>query len=201
MGKGSGQTRKSYPGSEDTPRNYDKEWNDMVNAIYTGGDLDMDVWDEMSSSQRELALMEGGFTGLISDEFDQGMLYYEDKKSQFVSSLAEALSNELANGMDETTVFTIGYKNGQVKRISHGDNEVGDMGVTNRQSFSTQKEKVQSALSDRKINFIIKTDGYSQPTYYVTRDGMNDLKQYGGFEQWKKGRGEKRRDYVQDDWI
>lgn len=30
---------------------------------------------------------------------------------------------------------------------------------------------------------------------------MAALKRYGGFEEWHNGRGERHRDYIQDDWI
>ena len=56
----------------------------------------------------------------------------------------------------------------------------------------------------RKVEAIIRSDGYNQPTYYIskgsTTDGETAMRKYG-FELWKNGRGDKKRDYIQDDWI
>ena len=69
-------------------------------------------------------------------------------------------------------------------------------------SWRTAWTIIKNSLNLRNLVFILRTDGYEEPNYWVKNDvGLRLLKKYGEFEEWKNGRGEKRRDYIQDDWI
>ena len=35
----------------------------------------------------------------------------------------------------------------------------------------------------------------------MNNKGKELFKKFGNFEEWKNGRGEIKRDYIQDDWI
>lgn len=212
MGKNSGNTRRSTPSSSspsNSPERYmtPTRMDAIADKIAKGGyvSIDDEAWvDEMTLDERELTLMLAGFTGLTNEELDEnGTFYVPLDKDRLVEEFQEALSNEVAyNGMDENTFFTIGYKDGSRKYLSHDENDFDDAKITYTQSPSTQWSKAKSALKLRDVAYILRSDGYQEPNYWANgKDGLNLLKQYGGFEEWKKGRGERRRQYIQDDWI
>ena len=190
-----------------TPELQDK----IAETIHKGGYVYFDdmelihVWnDVMELEERELTLMLAGFTGLTNEELEtNGTLYFPIAKDEILSMLSEALINELQGyGMDESFMFTIGYKDGTVKTYSHGDCDfTPKRPLTNYQYGRTQDRIIRSSLHLREITFIIMSDGYQEPTYFATKNGLPALKKYGGFEEWHNGRGERRRDYIQDDWI
>ena len=190
-----------------SPEQQDK----LAEIIHKGGYVTFEspglahVWcDLMDLNQRELTLMMAGFTGLTNEELEtNGTLYFPIAKEDVLSLLIEALRNELQNyGMDDSTLFTIGYKDGTIKTYSHDDCDfTPNRPLTDNQSCSTQEKIIRSSLRMRDIAFIIMSDGYEEPVYYVTKDGLTALKQYGSFEEWHNGVGERQRDYIQDDWI
>ena len=163
------------------------------------------VWNEvMDLEHRELTLMMAGFTGLTNEELEtNGTLYFPITKEDVLSLLSEALLNEfLGYGMDDSYMFTIGYKDGTIKTYSHGDCDfTPKRPLTNYQYGRTQEKIIRSSLHLRDIAFIVMSDGYEEPVYYTTKEGLTALKKYGDFEEWHDGRGEKQRDYIQNDWI
>lgn len=184
----------------------------LVDIIHKGGYVNFDqsndllhVWqDLMELSDRELTLMLAGFTGLTNEELESSAtLYFPVPKKNLLNLLEDCLVNELTGyGFEETTSFTIGYKDGTVKYYCEVDCDfTPKQPLTSNQSSSTQYKIVRSSLNIRNIDFIIMTDGYEEPTYFATKEGLPALKKYGGFEEWHNGRGEKQRDYIQDDWI
>lgn len=189
-----------------TPEQQDR----LAKIINKGGFVSMEaeeshIWsDVMDLNQRELTLMMAGFTGLTNEELEtNGTLYFPVSKKEMLDLLIEALRNELQGyGMDDSTMFTIGYKDGTVKTYSHDDCDfIPKQPLTDNQSCSTQEKIIRSALQTRNITFIIMSDGYEEPVFFVTKEGVPSLKQYGDFEEWYKGVGERQRDYIQDDWI
>lgn len=191
---------------------YTPEQQDAIaEIIHKGGYVCLDdkelyhVWSEiMDLEQREITLMLAGFTGLTNEELEiNGTLYFPVTKDRILVELCEALRNELQGyGMIDGTMFTIGYKNGTIKTYSHDDCDFTPKHpLTNNQYGSTQERIIRSSLQLREITFIIMSDGFQEPTYYATKSGLPALKKYGGFEEWHNGRGEKQRDYIQDDWI
>ena len=190
-----------------TPELQDK----IAETIHKGGYVYFDdnelihVWNDiMELEERELTLMLAGFTGLTNEELEtNGTLYFPIAKDEILSMLSEAFINELQGyGMDESFMFTIGYKDGTVKTYSHGDCDfTPKRPLTNYQYGRTQDRIIRSSLHLREITFIIMSDGYQEPTYFATKNGLLALKKYGDFEEWHNGRGERRRDYIQDDWI
>ena len=183
----------------------------LAKIIGKGGYVTIDdanlvqVWqDVMNVEQRELTLMLAGFTGLTNEELESsGTLYFPIPKKDILDFLVECLRNEVAGyGMDDSIMFTIGYKDGSVKTFSHDDCDFSPIRpLTNNQYGSTQEKIIRSSLNLKNLSFIIMTDGYQEPTYFTTKSGLPALKKYGGFEIWHNGRGEKQRDYIQDDWI
>ena len=190
-----------------TPEQQDK----IAEIIHKGGYVSLDenklihVWyDIMDLEQRELTLMLAGFNGLTNEELEtNGTLYFPVAKVEILSLLCEALINELQGyGMDDSYVFTIGYKDGTVKTYSHDDCDfIPKRPLTIYQYGRTQDGIIRSSLHLRDIAFIIMSDGYEEPIYFATKEGLPALKRYGGFEEWHNGVGERRRDYIQDDWI
>lgn len=65
-----------------------------------------------------------------------------------------------------------------------------------KQAYTNAKK----ALRLGSVAAIIRTDAGGQPTFYLAKGGEQRMREYG-FELWKNGRGEKKRDYIQDDWI
>ena len=187
-----------------------EQQEELVRIIAKGGFVSFEmeqyqVWqDLMNLEERELTLMMAGFTGLTNEELETfGSIYIPVGKEEILSILVEALSNELQGyGMDDSTMFTIGYKDGNIVNYSHIDCDfTPKRPLTNNQSGSTQDKIIRSSLNIRDIAFLIMTDGYEEPIYFATKDGMAALKRFGGFEEWHNGRGEHQRDYIQDDWI
>ena len=183
----------------------------IAEIIHKGGYVYFDdnelthVWnDVMDLEHRELTLMMAGFTGLTNEELEtNGTLYFPIAKDKILSMLSEALINELLGyGMDDSYMFTIGYKDGTIKTYSHGDCDfIPVRALTAYQYGRTQDKIIRSSLHLREITFIIMSDGYQEPTFFATNNGLPALKIYGGFEQWHNGVGERQRDYIQDDWI
>ena len=191
---------------------YTREQQDALAAIIgKGGFVTIDdselvrVWqDIMDVDQRELTLMLAGFTGLTNEELETtGTLYFPMSKKDILDLLVEALRNEMAGyGMDDSLMFTIGYKDGSVKTFSHDDCDFSPIRpLTDNQYGSTQEKIIRSSLNLKDLSFIIMTDGYQEPTYFATKSGLTSLKKYGDFEEWHNGRGEKQRDYIMDDWL
>ena len=194
-----------------TEKNYTpQQQEELIRIIAKGGFVSFEmeqyqVWqDLMRLEDRELTLMMAGFTGLTNEELETfGSIYFPITKEDILSILVEALSNELQGyGMDDSTMFTIGYKDGTIVNYSHLDCDfTPKRPLTNNQSGSTQDKVIRSSLNTRDIAFLIMTDGYEEPVYYATKNGMATLKRYGGFEEWHNGRGERQREYIQDDWV
>ena len=215
MAKASGGTRTVQNQTQNPPsiqpeRYMTPERMDAIAEVISKGGtisfdrVDADAWSDMTLDERELTLMLAGFSGLTNEELeDTGTIYSPIAKSQLVEEFQDALANELGfHGMDDSTMFTIGYKDGTRKYLSSMDNDFEDAGITPSQGSRTQWAKAKSALRLRDVAYIIRTNGYDEPNYYANGEqGMQLLKSYGGFEQWKKGCGEKNRQYIQDDWI
>lgn len=191
---------------------YTQEQQDKIaEIIHKGGYVSLDdkelihVWyDMMDLEQRELTLMLAGFNGLTNEELEtNGTLYFPVAKDEILSMLCEALINELLGyGMDDSYMFTIGYKDATVKTYSHDDCDfTPKRPLTIYQYGRTQDNIIRSSLHLRDIAFIIMSDGYEEPVYFATKNGLPTLKRYGCFEEWHNGVGERRRDYIQYDWI
>lgn len=211
MGRGRGGNRGGRPANsrggkqeakKPTAPSYDEIWDKLTDAIFKGENFDYNFWDGLTTEQKELALMQGGFTGLIGDDFENGMLYYptEDKK-HLLSWMADDIANSNdVYGMDDSVHWTVKYTDGTTKNLSEGDSDYYEDWRGKSSAFT--KRRTAQLIQTSKIAWILRTDGYDQPSYWVKDEkALASLKKYGGFERWKKGRGEKRRDYVQDDWI
>ena len=215
MAKASGSTRRSSPSSQASasvqPERYmtPERMDAIADVISRGGYVsferqDNEAWQDMTLDERELTLMLAGFTGLTNEELDDaGTIYVPIAKQRLVEEFQEALANEMGfNGMDDSVTFTVGYKDGSRKYLSEMENDFSDSGITPQMTSRSQWTRAKQALRLRDVAYIIRSDGYQEPNYWANgADGMQQLKQYGGFEEWKKGRGEKRRQYIQDDWI
>ena len=184
----------------------------LAQIIHKGGFVDfgqdkdlVHVWqDLMDLEERELTLMHAGFTGLTNEELESNAtLYFPVEKKDILDMLFEAIDNEEAGyGMDDSTMFIVGYRDGDIKTFQHNDCDFKTVRpLTNNQSWSTHSKIISTSLKVQQIVFLMMSDGYEEPVYFATRQGLPMLKKYGGFEEWHNGRGEKRRDYIQDDWI
>ena len=206
MAKTSGGVRGGNTARETEQKgpSYEEKYNALLDDIAKGRAFLSDIWDDMNQDQRELALMEAGFSGLIGEDLDMGNLYYAGDKDALLSRLEEDIVNENdpAYGMDDSTSWTIRYTDGRTRSLSRGMDNDFEIKMSAAGSYSANYRKARSAIQVSKVAWILKSDGYDQPEYYVRNDAaMADLKKYGGFERWKNGRGEKRRNYIQDDWV
>lgn len=200
MSKGNGSIRSNASAPQPT---YTELQDRVVSQIAKGEIPDYDIWSDMSYDEKELALELAGFTGLASeDDIDNGDLYIAESRADFVSTLADDLSNIAGGyGIMDDRYYTFGYKDGSQKEINEYTNDFEGV-VKEGSSFTADKNKVNALLGDRNLLFVTRTSGSDQPKYFVkNKEGMKALKKYGNFEEWKNGRGEKRRDYIQDDWI
>ena len=70
MAKNSGNTRRKNPSTSVNEQEglSQRQWDAIVSGIAKSGDIDYDQWQELDQEQQELALMEAGFTGAISDD-------------------------------------------------------------------------------------------------------------------------------------
>jgi hypothetical protein len=205
MGKQSGGTRKKGPNKASQMIDYltDAEYNSIIDDI-VNKNTPNDAWNKMSQDQRELALMEAGFSGAISDDFDLGNIYYEVSKDSIVDFVRDDIQNRsIDDGIyfDDSISVHILYKDGKRKYIDESTNDFDDIHITDNMSYKGQKTAAQNGLKISKVAAIIRYDGYDQPRYYVAKGYESMLKEYAGFEYWKNGRGEKKRDYIQDDWV
>lgn len=202
MAKASGGTRTKTPNKEYNADGITgKQWDSLVKTIANGDIPDIDLWDELNQEQHQTILMEAGFSGAISDDLDQGQIYLPIYKKDIVAEFQDALVNEMQGyGMDDSTSYTVLYKDGTRKYLSHDmENDFEDTKISvkmPKQSYTNAK----NALKISNVAAIIRSDGYGQPRYYVAKGGEQAMRDYG-FEFWKGGKGEKKRDYIQDDWI
>lgn len=182
------------------------EMDSVVSSFANGDPVDSDIVDKMDVSQIELALMEAGFTGATSDDLDNGVAYYSQTKEDMVALFRDDIVNELYfdYGMDDSVLYTILYKDGTKKHLSHDDSSDFD-NVHFTSGFGKRTYEIaRKALDIRNVAAIIRSDGYGQPRYYLSQSRSIDAKymmQQYGFEFWENGRGEKQRDYIQDDWL
>lgn len=201
MVKSSGGTRAKKPTNNSSDYLSESQYQSLVKSIAKNDIPNTDLWEQLSKEQQELALMEAGFSGAITDELENGTVYIEAEKKDLVFSFQEDLVNEMEGyGMDDSTSWTILYKDGSKKYLSHDmENDFADTHITknmSKQAYTNAK----NALKLSKVAAIIRTDGYDQPQYYVAKGGEKQMRDYG-FEFWKNGRGEKQRNYIQDDWV
>lgn len=204
MAKASGGTRTKYPSKNNGGGNdymTESQYQSLVNAIAKNDIPNNDLWEQLSKEQQELALMEAGFSGAITDDLENGTVYVEAKKDDLISSFQEDLVNEMQGyGMDDSTSWTILYKDGNKKYLSHDMGNDFDSTHITKGMYKQAYTNAKSALQISKVAAIIKSDGYDQPKYYVAKGGEKQMHDYG-FEFWKHGKGEKKRNYLQDDWI
>lgn len=184
----------------------------MANAIEKYGwfsfeGAQRDAWGDMTTDERDLTLMYAGFTGMIDeDEYENfGTIYIPMDKKKLVEELKEQLVNDWQGyGVEESTMFTIGYKDGSRKYLSQLESDFEpSRPVTNRTTSRSASELAQGSIKLRDVAYIIRSNGYDEPNYWVANNDTAKelLRKYGNFEFWRKGRGEKRRSYIQDDWI
>lgn len=203
MAKGNGGTRGSNPRSMYgggnapvdegmIPAQFQRYVDEIANNDYPVG------WNDLDVASRELALMEAGFTG-IADEGAENILF-EVSKDDMLGWLADRIVSNAEGYTNSDESFTIGYKDGSRKEVNAITEEIA-ITYGGRTSSRTRYDQAYRAMDRRNISFVILEDG-ARGTYYANgSDGLKMLKRYSGFEKWTNGRGEKRRDYIQDDWI
>ena len=172
----------------------DAGWKEVLDSLENGeyprG------WEDIDPESRELALMESGFTGLANEGAEDIMS--ETSKDQMESLLVDTLINQWTGyDVDPDIMITIGYKDG--RRLTNEEIEPVKK-VTANQSFATQRKIFRQTALGKNVDFAVISGPWGT-NYWVSGTGIEPLKEYTGYERWKKGRGEKRRDYIQDDWI
>ena len=190
----------------------DEEREHLIDSIadrkhfLTFSNKDEDIWyNKLNLEERELILMQAGFTGLIDrDELEEnGTIYYPVEKDLFWGYLEDDVNNFIeGNELDDSVRWTFGYKDGSTKDFSASDNELNIPELGTSQSKSKLSSIFNKCINIQKLVYILHTDGYGEPFYWCKNElGKKLLKEYGKFEEWNNGRGELKRDYVQDDWI
>lgn len=186
--------------------------NKIINKLANGGRIEWDedehdAWEEMDKDTRELMLMVSGFTGLTNDDEleDVGTIYTAiDKKEMFTELIEQMVNYVTKYGMDDSYSYHILYNDNKIIHVSE-DNfeyEFDDTKYNRGTSWKTAETLVKKLLKQRNIECILCQNGYGEPYYWCKDDfALARLQKYGGFEYWENGRGEKRRNYIQDDWI
>lgn len=154
---------------------------------------------DLNSEQKEVALMTAGFTGAISDDIEDGTMYIPTTKDNIVAQFQDTLVNAMQGYQVLDEFYTVLYKDGSRRYLDETTNDFDFAHITKnmgKQAYTNAK----SALQLSKVAAIIRSDAFDQPRYYVAKGGEQQMRDYG-FEFWKSGRGEKKRDYIQDDWI
>ena len=203
MAKGNGGTRVSNPSNMYGGGNASVEsfpawmseagWNDVLNDLqaenYPSG------WQDIDPDHRELALMEAGFTGLASDGAED--IITEVSKDHILSYVSDEILNRwLGQEGSNDIMITVGHTDGK----TYTDEEIEpSRKITDRQSYATQKNIIKQTMTGRDVSFVL-VQGPWGSNYWAAK-GNDHIQQHTGYERWKNGRGEKRRDYVQDDWI
>lgn len=183
---------------------HDEEEKAAVKAIFNGDNVDNNYWESLDEGHRLLLLQEAGFSGLIGDDFEMGQLYYPQEKERLLSVLEEAIINENDEryGMDETQSWAVGYTDGSIRYLNHGLDNDFEMKLSDNQLLGTQYKNARRIIRENKIQWILFSDGYDPPRYWAKNsEALASLKKYGGFEAWVDGVGEKKRDYLKDDWV
>ncbi len=180
MAKASGGTRKSSPKSNNNDFITQSQYESLVDAIAKNDIPNNDLWEQLSKEQQELALMEAGFSGVITDDLENGTVYVQATKDELVSNFQEDLVNEMQGyGMEDSTMWTILYKDGSKKYLDHDNyNDFDNVHITKgmyKQAYTNAK----NALQLSKVAAIIKSDGYDQPKYYVAKGGEKQMHDYG----------------------
>ena len=200
MAKASGGTRGSNPrsmyGSSNTPADigmtpaqFQRFVNDIANNEYPVG------WSDLDDASRELALMEAGFTGIASEDADDIM--FENSKDEMSRLLTDTmLNNWESDRWDDDYMVTVGYKDGTMR--TNGEIEPA-RAITGRQSIKTQFRIVNQTLFGRNVAYVTLYSPFG--AYYWSAKGDDTILRHTGYEKWTNGRGTKRRDYIQDDWI
>lgn len=202
MAKGNGGTRGANPRSmygetasgNDFPAWMSESgWKDVLDSL-ANGDYPAG-WQDIDPDHRELALMEAGFTGLANEGAED--IIAEVSKDQILSYVSdEVLNRWLGEGGSNDVMITVGHIDGK----TYTDEEIEPVRkVTSKQSYTTQKSILNQTLTGRDVSFVLVSGPWGSE--YYSAKGNDHIQQYTGYEKWTKGRGEKRRDYVQDDWI
>ena len=160
---------------------------------------DHDTWEKLSLEQQEVALMQAGFSGAVSDDLTEGTMYIPTSKDSIVTQFVESLVNEMQGYGIKDESYTVLYKNGDKKYLDEMTNDFGNAHITDKM-YKQAYTNAKNALQISKVAAIIKSDAFDQPRYYVAKGGEKQMQDYGS-EFWNNGKGEKKRDYIQDDWL
>ena len=198
MAKGNGGTRGSNPrsmyggGTDEgmTPAQFQSRFVDRIaEGEYPAG------WDDLDTASRELALMEAGFTGLASEDAEDIM--FENSKEKMSHLLTDImLNNWESDRWDDDYMVTVGYKDGTMR--TNGE-IVPARAITSRQSVKTQFGIVNQTLFGKNVAYVTLNSPFGADYWSAKGDDM--ILKHTGYEKWTKGRGTKRRSYIQDDWI
>ena len=206
MAKASGGTRGSNPrsmyGSGNTsvdtgmtPAQFQRYVDEVANNELPNG------WSELEPERRELALMEAGFSGWADDGAET--IVFEESKESILASARDAIINDFLFGerANNDTYITVAYKDGTIKQIGALGSEIELVRpLSNNQNSSTQSRIAMQSLRTKDIAFVTHNDAW-RDTAWIAKGSEAQFIRYTGYEKWTRGRGTKRRSYIQDDWI
>ena len=185
--------------------------NKIVDIINKGGYISFEdklgnIWyNKMSLEDRELTLMLAGFTGFINiDELeDSGTIYMPIKRDNLLGTLEDNIRNYATGyGIDDSTMWIIGYSDNSIKTFSELENDLDIPELDINTSRTKINKVINSCINIQKVLFILNINGYNEPTVWIKNNKGKELfKKFGNFEEWKHGRGEIKRDYIQDNWV
>lgn len=205
MAKASGGTRASNPksmyGGDNAPAASYPAWmsdagwkavlDELANDEFPMG------WQDIDPDHRELALMEAGFNGLADDGAED--IIAEISKDSMRSYIQDTLRNQWTDWeVDNDIMITVGYKDG--RNLVNEEIQPAKP-LTNRQSYSTQRKILDQTVFGRNVDFVMVSGPWGSEYWAQGQRGADRIKAYTGYEKWTNGRGTKRRDYIQDDWI
>lgn len=167
---------------------------------FTGVDINLlRLWEDvLTLEQKYLVLKEARFTGFV----DEKVLDYSGELNvcggimkKGIEEFCDSVCDATYNGWDYSLTWTLGYGEGRVEYIdAFSECAFALQKLTKKQSPKTMRTILKHNVNIRDVLFIRKTYPSTYPIYYVRNwAGIRAYKDYGKFEFWRFGKGEKKR--------
>lgn len=187
MAKGSGSTKKveaiNNMAIDYVKAGHGDAWGDSTLEM-------MNNWDELSTSQKLLALEKSGVDGLVNmDEFDiNACTYKEMTNKQMTDAVGEVLDNiKFGYNMEDENHYIIGIK-GQKEVWTH-ELYPEDIKGNNYHNMSIKGSDGKfHSLTSRNITYICANSGMSNYGYWVKDEAAKAQLKKLGFDEVKKGK-------------
>ena len=129
-------------------------------------------WQDIDSAHRELALMQSGFTGLVSDDTEE--IIAEISKDSMRSYIYDALVNQWTGyGVDNDIMITVGYKDG---RALTNEEITPAKPIGKRTSLATQSKILEQTAFGRNVDFVMVSGAWGAEYWAQGKQGLDRIK-------------------------